>query len=105
MTVNGRPRWTCRTLTAKVVEGGRLEIGPLANLPVLKDLACDMAAFFDKWQKAKGVFAPGKSRHDPIEHQNIGRGMTGQMLQHRGAVGEGGDVVVDLQDPACAFSV
>ena len=45
--------------------GGRpLEIGPLANLPVIKDLACDMAAFFEKWQKAKGVFAPSKSRAD-----------------------------------------
>ena len=44
MTVNGRPRWTCRTHVSKVVENGRLEIGPLANLPVIKDLACDMAA-------------------------------------------------------------
>ncbi len=43
MTVNGRPRWTCRTHTSKVVEDGKLEIGPLANLPVIKDLAADMA--------------------------------------------------------------
>ena len=64
MTVNGRPRWTCRTHISKVVEDGRLEIGPLANLPVIKDLACDMAAFFEKWQEAKGVFAPSKTRHD-----------------------------------------
>src|ERR671919_56377 len=42
MTVNGRPRWTCRTHVSKVAEGGRLEIGPLANLPVVKDLAADM---------------------------------------------------------------
>src|SRR4029450_6245346 len=35
MTVNGRPRWTCRTHTAKVVKNGRLEIGPLAQLPLL----------------------------------------------------------------------
>ena len=67
MTVNGRPRWTCRTHTAKVIENGRLEIGPLANLPVIKDLAADMEAFFAKWQKAKGVFAPSKARQDPIE--------------------------------------
>ena len=62
MTVNGRPRWTCRTHTSKVVENGRLEIGPLANLPIIKDLACDMQPFFEKWQKAKGVFAPSKTR-------------------------------------------
>jgi fumarate reductase iron-sulfur subunit len=67
MTVNGRPRWTCRTHTAKVVEGGRLEIGPLANLPVIKDLACDMQPFFDKWQKARGTFQPSKSKRDAIE--------------------------------------
>ena len=67
MTVNGRPRWTCRTHTSKVVEDGKLEIGPLANLPVIKDLAADMQPFFAKWQKAKGVFAPSKTRADPIE--------------------------------------
>jgi fumarate reductase iron-sulfur subunit len=36
MTVNGRPRWTCRTHVSSVAEGGRLEIGPLENLPVIR---------------------------------------------------------------------
>jgi len=67
MTVNGRPRWTCRTHISKVVENGKLEIGPLANMPVIKDLAADMGEFFAKWQQAKGVFTPSKSRSDPIE--------------------------------------
>ena len=67
MTVNGRPRWTCRTHVSKVVENGRLEIGPLANLPVIKDLATDMNRFFEKWQDAKGAFVPSKTRNDPIE--------------------------------------
>jgi succinate dehydrogenase iron-sulfur subunit len=67
MTVNGRPRWTCRTHISKVMEDGRVEIGPLANLPLIKDLACDMQVFFEKWQKAKGAFAPSKSRQDEIE--------------------------------------
>src|SRR5260370_25653209 len=66
MTVNGKPRWTCRTHVAKVAAGGRLEIGPLENLPVIKDLATDMQSFFEKWQQAKGVFAPTKTRHDAI---------------------------------------
>lgn len=66
MTVNGKPRWTCRTHVAKVARGGRLEIGPLENLPVIKDLATDMRPFFEKWQEAKGVFAPTKTRHDAI---------------------------------------
>ena len=67
MTVNGRPRWTCRTHVSKVVAGGRLEIGPLENLPVIKDLAADMRPFFEKWQQAKGAFAPSKTRADAIE--------------------------------------
>ena len=67
MTVNGKPRWTCRTHVAKVADSGRLEIGPLENLPLIKDLATDMAPFFEKWQQAKGVFEPSKTRRDPIE--------------------------------------
>ncbi len=66
MTVNGRPRWTCRTHVSRVVHEGRLEIGPLANLPVIKDLATDMAPFFEKWQQAGGRFVPSATRADPI---------------------------------------
>jgi fumarate reductase iron-sulfur subunit len=67
MTVNGRPRWTCRMHVAKAVKGGRLEIGPLENLPVIKDLAADMRPFFEKWQQAKGAFVPARTRDDPVE--------------------------------------
>jgi fumarate reductase iron-sulfur subunit len=66
MTVNGRPRWTCRTHVSKVINRGRIEIGPLENLPVLKDLATDMRPFFEKWQQAKGAFVPSRTRDDPI---------------------------------------
>jgi fumarate reductase iron-sulfur subunit len=67
MTVNGKPRWTCRTHVSKVADSGRLKIGPLQNLPVIKDLATDMTPFFEDWQRAKGVFEPSKSREDPVE--------------------------------------
>jgi fumarate reductase iron-sulfur subunit len=66
MTVNGRPRWTCRTHVSKVIDDGKLEIGPLANLPVIKDLATDMTRFFERWQDAKGVFEPTATRDEPI---------------------------------------
>jgi fumarate reductase iron-sulfur subunit len=60
MVVNGRPRWTCRTRVAQVVgDGGVLRLEPLRNFPVVKDLAVDMAEFFDKWRAAKGVFEAG----------------------------------------------
>jgi len=64
MTVNGVARWTCRTSVAKVAADGRLEIAPLANLPVIKDLATDMSEFFDKWARAKGQFKGKHTRHD-----------------------------------------
>jgi fumarate reductase iron-sulfur subunit len=67
MTVNGVARWTCRTHVSKVMEAGNeLEIAPLANLPVIKDLATDMSAFFDKWAKAKGQFVGEHSRSDAV---------------------------------------
>jgi fumarate reductase iron-sulfur subunit len=64
MTVNGVARWTCRTHVAKVVQGDALEIAPLSNLPVIKDLATDMREFFDKWAKGKGYFQGQKKRTD-----------------------------------------
>ncbi|MCK5494922.1 MAG: succinate dehydrogenase/fumarate reductase iron-sulfur subunit, partial [Hyphomicrobiaceae bacterium] len=64
MTVNGRPRWTCRTHVSRVAGGGNLEIAPLRNLPVIKDLSVDMVNFFDKWAKAGGSFQPTQTRKD-----------------------------------------
>ena len=66
MMVNGKPRWTCRTHVQKVLDGNRIEIAPLRNLPVIKDLAADMAEFFDKWQKAEGRHHPTATRDDGI---------------------------------------
>ncbi|MBZ8134283.1 succinate dehydrogenase/fumarate reductase iron-sulfur subunit [Afifella sp. IM 167] len=65
MTVNGVPRWTCRTHVAKVAEAGEITIEPLRNMPRIKDLACDMAGFFDKWQKAGGRFTGTRNRAEP----------------------------------------
>jgi fumarate reductase iron-sulfur subunit len=64
MTVNGVARWTCRTHVAKVVKGDAIQIAPLANLPVVKDLVTDMREFFDKWARARGQFVPGATRKD-----------------------------------------
>ncbi len=64
MTVNGVARWTCRTHVSKVARDGRLELAPLSNLPVIKDLAVDMNGFFDKWARAKGQFVGERTRHE-----------------------------------------
>jgi fumarate reductase iron-sulfur subunit len=64
MTVNGVPRWTCRTHIDKVLRNDRVEIGPLKNLPVIRDLVTDMREFFDKWARAKGQFKPTRTKRD-----------------------------------------
>jgi fumarate reductase iron-sulfur subunit len=64
MTVNGVARWTCRTHIDKVAKDGALEIAPLRNLPVIRDLVTDMGEFFDKWAKARGRFEGAATRKD-----------------------------------------
>ncbi|WP_049645431.1 succinate dehydrogenase/fumarate reductase iron-sulfur subunit [Candidatus Rhodobacter oscarellae] len=66
MMVNGVPRWTCRTHVQKVAKGGALQIAPLRNLPVIKDLVVDMDPFFDKWVAAKAVHHPSRGRAEPM---------------------------------------
>ena len=65
MTVNGAPRWTCRTHVSRVQEDGVIVIEPLRNMPRIKDLVVDMSEFFDKWKKAGNVFEGVATRHDP----------------------------------------
>jgi len=64
MTVNGKARWTCRTHVEKIAQDDRIEIRPLHNLPVVKDLVTDMTVFFDKWARARGRFQGAQSRNE-----------------------------------------
>ncbi len=64
MTVNGKARWTCRAHVQVVAPAGKLEIAPLANLPIVRDLVTDMRPFFDKWARAGGQFVPTATRRD-----------------------------------------
>jgi len=66
MTVNGTPRWTCRTHVGKVAADGKLSIAPLRNLPVIRDLVTDMGEFFTKWTKAGGKFKGSRTRDEPM---------------------------------------
>src|SRR6266516_7477263 len=66
MTVNGRARWTCRTHVEAVAADDALTIGPLAHLPIVRDLVTDMREFFDKWVRARGQFHPTKTRRDDV---------------------------------------
>lgn len=83
MTVNGKPRWTCRTHVNDVVDKTNdslpvpaITIEPLRNLPKIKDLVCDLTPFFDKWQRAGGKFTGTVTRRDPprrVDPQNHAR--------------------------------
>lgn len=66
MTVNGEPRWTCRTHVNRVTRDASLEISPLRNLPVIKDLTTDMDPFFEKWTKAGGVHEASRTRSEEM---------------------------------------
>jgi fumarate reductase iron-sulfur subunit len=68
MTVNGQARWTCRTHVDTVAKDDELTVGPLRNLPVIRDLVTDMSGFFDKWARAKGSFEGSRSRTDAFEN-------------------------------------
>jgi len=67
MTVNGAPRWTCRTHVDRVAKNDALELAPLRNLPVIRDLVTDMRVFFDKLSRAKGYFQGRRSKQDDFE--------------------------------------
>ncbi len=65
MTVNGKPRWTCRTHVSRVEENGVIVIEPLRNMPRIKDLVVDMREFFQKWARAGNTFVGTATRNDP----------------------------------------
>jgi fumarate reductase iron-sulfur subunit len=67
MSVNGQARWTCRTHVDKVVKNDAMEIAPLRNLPVIRDLVTDMREFFDKWARAKGQFSGSLSKKEDFQ--------------------------------------
>lgn len=74
MMVNGVPRWTCRTHMSKVLVDNSVEIAPLRNLPLIKDLVVDMDPFFDKWVAAEGVHHAALTRDDPIREIDTSSG-------------------------------
>jgi len=57
VSVNGIPRLACKT-RVRTLSSGTLHIGPLPNLPVIKDLAVSLDPFFAQWKRIKPAFRP-----------------------------------------------
>jgi succinate dehydrogenase/fumarate reductase iron-sulfur protein len=56
MVVNGREQLTCSTLVRDI--GSELRIEPLRNLPVVRDLAVDLAPLFNAYRRTLPHFTP-----------------------------------------------
>ncbi len=68
VVVDGRERWACRTRLA-VLGRDLVTVRPLYHLPLLRDLAVDMAPFVEKLRAAGGAFRP---RADAERQARIG---------------------------------
>lgn len=84
MTVNGVPRWTCRTQTAIFDSSDRIRIEPLKNFPVIKDLVVNMDPFFHKWKSAGGAFSAADQDADDfakVRPDSIARQAANQAIE------------------------
>lgn len=81
MVVNGREQLTCSTLVRTV--GTSLRIEPLRNLPVVRDLAVDLAPFFNAYKRTSPHFSP-RADLDPDEFYPIPHSSReGKALNHQ----------------------
>src|SRR5258706_10044747 len=81
MVVNGREQLTCSTLVRTV--GAHLKIEPLRNLPVVRDLAVDLAPFFNAYKQTLPHFTP-RADLDPHEFYRIPHASReGRALNHQ----------------------
>ena len=60
MQVNGEPKLTCKTALADY--GDTLEIAPLANFPVVRDLVVEMEAFMEKFKAVRPWMVHAKEK-------------------------------------------
>jgi fumarate reductase iron-sulfur subunit len=60
MNVNGEPVLTCKTALSDY--GDRVEIAPLANFPIVRDLVIELEGFMDKFRAVKPWVISAKER-------------------------------------------
>src|SRR5438067_9034054 len=57
MTINWMPRLACQT-RVETLQADTVTVGPLPNLPVLKDLVVSLEPFFEKWKRIRPALHP-----------------------------------------------
>jgi succinate dehydrogenase/fumarate reductase iron-sulfur protein len=57
MSINGIPRLACRT-RVETLKSVDVDLGPLPNLPVIKDLVVSLDPFFEQWKRVLPAFRP-----------------------------------------------
>ncbi len=60
MDVNGEPKLTCKTSLADY--GDTVEVGPLSNFPVIRDLVIEMDGFMEKFKAVKPWILSAKEK-------------------------------------------
>ncbi|MBF0162528.1 MAG: 4Fe-4S dicluster domain-containing protein [Magnetococcales bacterium] len=76
MKISGRTRLACKTHVGDVARDGVVELAPMANQPVIKDLVVDIGPFYRKVHKIKPYLEDGpeqahtldKSAYDQVNH-------------------------------------
>src|SRR5689334_12898721 len=57
ISIEGIPRLACKT-RVRSLESSVIELAPLPNLPVIKDVVVSLEPFFEQWKRLKPKFRP-----------------------------------------------
>ncbi|MBW2496075.1 MAG: succinate dehydrogenase iron-sulfur subunit [Deltaproteobacteria bacterium] len=68
MMVNGEPKLTCKTSLDEY--GDRVDIEPLANFPIVRDLVVDLDGFMHKFESVKPWIVRAKDKAADMENLN-----------------------------------
>lgn len=72
MVINGWPRLACKTQLDQVLDGhGTVRIGPLFNLPCIKDLVVDQSPFWDKFEQIFPWLMPNPLEVEPERERRM----------------------------------
>lgn len=63
MLVNGKERWTCRTLV-RGLKSSKVTVEPLKHLPVVRDLVVEFSPLWQKYREVESAFVPGKGKQN-----------------------------------------